>query len=88
MGKILKLATHFELYLERVSLDRAKMTKVQYIEIKRAWYGGVGQMLIMSRDDLTQLPENDAVRQLQRWHNECAEFWEDQQKGNGTHLPG
>ena len=84
MGKILTLAKHFELYLERVSLDKVRITLAQYTEIRRAWYGGVGQTLIMSRDDLPELEEDKAILQLEKWHDECGEFWNNEMKVNGT----
>ena len=80
MGKILTLAEQFDFYLKKVNLKKESMSHVQYTETRRAWYGGVGQILTTSRDDITELPEKEAIIQLERWWQECNRFWENEVK--------
>jgi hypothetical protein len=57
MGKF-NLDTQFELYLQRVRLAHIDKKSVQYIELKRAFMGCAGQLLIMFRDDISELEES------------------------------
>ncbi len=75
MGKILTLAEQFELYLKRIKMSKSEMSPVQYTETRRTFYGGVGQILATIRDDVTELPEMEAIVQLERWWQECSRFW-------------
>ena len=42
------VAQQFELYLEKSNLKQAEMSDVQYIETRRAFYAGSGQMLLLT----------------------------------------
>ncbi|MGB0521438.1 MAG: hypothetical protein ACPGJS_00690 [Flammeovirgaceae bacterium] len=59
------LQHQYKLYLQRVNLDESTMHPVQRIETKRAFMGACGQMLLLLRDDLTQLSEEKAAETLQ-----------------------
>lgn len=70
-----KLETQWQLYLQRVGLDESKMPAIQVQETKRAFMGACGQMLLLLRDDVSELPEEQAIAKLDEMLSECGEFW-------------
>ena len=62
MSKNLEIDYQYELYLKRMALDESNMHEVQKTETKRAFYGGVTQMLILMCDDIASIEDfNRAV---------------------------
>lgn len=82
MGKVLTISEQFELYLERISMSKAIMHPTQYTETRRAFFGGVGQMLNSASEDLGKLPEDEGIVELEKWSQECADFWDKELKEN------
>lgn len=66
----------YQLYLQRVKLSEEQMHPTQRQEMRRAFFGAAGQMLVMLRDDLSELPEGKAVLVLENMHKEVQAFWE------------
>jgi len=69
------LEHQYQLYLERVKLKESQMPPIQRKELKRAFMGACGQMLILLRDDLGELSENEAIETLQDLHNQVSNYW-------------
>lgn len=69
------LEHQYQLYLERVGMKERQMPLIQRKELKRAFMGACGQMLILLRDDLSELDENEAVDTLQNMHEQVSNFW-------------
>lgn len=69
------LEHQYQLYLERVKLKESQMSLIQRQELKRAFMGACGQMLVLLRDELGELPENEAVETLQNLHDQVGNFW-------------
>jgi hypothetical protein len=65
----------FQLYCQRVKLKRTKVSETQWRETKRAFYGAVGQFLLMFRDELSELSEDDGVEVMQPLLEETGAFW-------------
>nr|WP_028666314.1 hypothetical protein [Runella zeae] len=70
------------LYLERVGLNIKTMHPIQLQETRRAFYGAAGQMLILLRDDLSELPEEEAISKLDSMIIQVEAFWMNQIKPN------
>lgn len=65
----------FQLYCQRVKLKRANVTDTQWLETKRAFFGAVGQFLLMFRDEIAELEEDDAVEVMQKLLVETGDWW-------------
>ena len=68
----------FQLYCQRVKLKRSAVSETQWVETKRAFFGAVGQFLLMFRDELSELSEDDGVEVTQKMLDETGEFWKGQ----------
>jgi hypothetical protein len=62
-------------YVRRGELNLETAPPIQVIETRRAFYGAVGQMLILLRDDVSELPDDEAVTVLQKMLAQVLEFW-------------
>ena len=69
------LEWQWQQYLKRAGVNEKDLMPVQRQEMKRAFIGACGQMLIFMRDDLTQLPDYAAAMTLQDLLNQVANFW-------------
>ena len=77
------LEYQWDVFLTRVDLKGKKMPAVQYRELKRAFMGACGEMLILFRDDLSKMDQDDAIQTFEQMIKECGEFWQAQQKHRG-----
>lgn len=74
-----ELDHQYKLYLERSGLKEESMHPVQKIETKRAFIGACGQMLILLRDDLGAMEDEDkAILTMQDMITQCEQFWKEQ----------
>jgi hypothetical protein len=73
--KTFNLNDEFERYLNIVELDKRIMPPDQLRELKRAFYGACGQLLILTRDEVGALPDEEAIEALQDLLNQVANFW-------------
>lgn len=69
------LEHQYQLYLERVGLKEAQMHPAQRTETKRAFFGACGQLLILMRDDVGELEENEAIEVMDDMTNQVGNFW-------------
>lgn len=72
------LEHQFKLYLERVNFGNRALPEVQYIEMKRAFFGACGQLLLLMRDDLSELSDEEGVQVLADLLNQVGDFWSKQ----------
>lgn len=63
-------------YLKRVNLNEATMHPVQRQETKRAFFAGIGQLLVLQRDEIALLPDDSGADVLQDIFNEVLNFWQ------------
>lgn len=67
-------------FMERCGIDPKEFPEIQIQEMSRAFYGAMGQMLLLFRDELAELEEIDGIKALENMLNECVKFWEEQNK--------
>lgn len=73
--KEFKIEEMFDKYLELVKLDKRKMPSYQLRETRRAFFGAIGQLLIVQRDELTLLTEDESVEVLESFIKQVTDFW-------------
>jgi len=73
------LEKEYQKYLETTKQDEAKMNPVQALETKRAFFGACGQMLILFRDEIGGIEDEDqAIEAMQDLLNQVGDFWNKQ----------
>ncbi len=65
----------YNLYLEKVGLKEVNMRPVQAQETKRAFMASAGQLLVLLRDDVTELSEDEGIAILDKLMNQVSNFW-------------
>lgn len=68
----------FDLYLEKMGLQQSQMNDVQYIETRRAFYAGFGQLLILLLGDIADMPEEESINTLDDLFTESQEFFKNE----------
>lgn len=74
MKNELSIKYQFEQYLKMAGLDKNKMHTIQYIEMRKTFFGAFGQALIVLRDELND-DEDIAIDQLQNMLNQVGDFF-------------
>jgi len=69
------LEGHFQQYLRRVGLTNLPKNSIQYQETQRAFMAGVTQTLVTMKDDISMLPENQAIKVLDSMFDQATNFW-------------
>ena len=69
------LNSQYQAYLKMVGLEESRMIPIQRIETKRAFMAGCGQMLVLMRDEVSQLTEDNAVEALESMFYQTEDFW-------------
>lgn len=73
--KKISIAEQYQLYLKRVGLKESMLSNVQNMEMKRAFYGSWGQLLILLREDIADLKVSEGIEALEDMKNQVASFW-------------
>jgi len=81
--KEINLEYQFEQYLKRVGVTEAQLLPVQYQEMKRAFFGALGQMFVFYRDVIPELSDDDAVVCFQDIGKQIQTFWQNELKKDG-----
>lgn len=68
------------LFLERIGLHEDRMHPQQKKQIKETFFGTFGQVLILLRDDLSELPEDQGVEKMQSMLDQVGDFFLGQAK--------
>lgn len=68
------IATHFDFYLEKMDLKQSEISDVQYIETRRAFYGGFIQSLVFSIESVRFLSQGEYSKIMTDFMNEAREF--------------
>lgn len=66
--KDFSIENQYKTYLERVNMKEESMHPVQRVELKRAFFGAVGQLLLLMRDEISELPEDESLKVLELPH--------------------
>lgn len=69
------LNDQYKVYLERVALKEEAMHPTQRKQLKEAFYGACGQLLIVFRDELTVIDEDKAVEEIQNMINQVGDYF-------------
>ena len=69
------LENQYNLYLKRDGLKETDMHPIQKKETKRAFIGACGQILVLLRDDLSELPEKEGVQELESMLGQVGNFF-------------
>lgn len=75
MEENLNLEQQYLFYLNKVNLKIDQMHPQQKIQIKQAFYGACGQMLILLRDTVGGLSEEEAMKAFDNLLNQVANYW-------------
>lgn len=81
--KLFNLENQYQIYLETAQIKESDMHPIQKIEMKRAFMGACGQLLILFRDELALYSEDEGVILLQQLEDEVLDYWDEEcKKGN------
>lgn len=75
MEENLNLEQQYLFYLNKVNLKLDQMHPQQKIQVKQAFYGACGQMLILLRDTVGELNEEEAMKAFENLLNQVADYW-------------
>ena len=72
----LELEDQYKPYLMRVRLSEDRMSSIQRTETKRAFMGACGQMLVLFRDVIGAIEDEDkAILHMEDMFNQVKIFW-------------
>lgn len=69
------LEYQYQQYLKRVALNEAIMPENQKTQLRQAFMGACGQMLMLLRDDVGALSEKDAIDTMQDMINQVLNYF-------------
>lgn len=69
------LNAQYLLYLERIGLTEKKMHPEQRKQVKQAFFGACGQMLVLFRDGLGVMEESEAIKVMQNLFDQVGNYW-------------
>lgn len=72
---VFSLENQYRQYLKRVSLEESRMGQVQKTELKRAFMGAWGQLLVLLHDEIGQMTDDEAVSALEYMKDQVSEFF-------------
>ncbi len=75
MMDIFNIEYQYQMYLRLVSLTEAGMHPEQRKQLREAFFGAAGQLLILFRDKLSLLDEDDGVEKLEAMIIEVEKYW-------------
>lgn len=78
MNKNFDIDYQFDRYLERVNLKHLPIDSIQYIETKRAFYAGAGQILLLLSNELTKMDDGLAIEYFDYMLNQVKGFYNSQ----------
>lgn len=72
----MSIENQYQQYLKLVNLNEGKMHPIQAKETRRAFFGAAGQILILFRDEIGAMEEDDAIQAMDDLKNEVSHFWQ------------
>jgi len=70
------LETRYQDYLKMNCLDESKMVPIQRVETRRAFMGGISSSLILFRDVIGSIEDEDeAIKAMENVETQCVDFW-------------
>lgn len=83
---IFKLEHQFTLFLQRAGVTRADLPPDQFREMRRAFYGGAGQMFFLMATDIPELPGKTYLKALDSFRDQLQEFWDKETEAHDKGL--
>lgn len=75
---IFSIEYQYQEYLKRVKVKESDMQPDQKREMKRAFFGAVGQTLVLLRDEGAKLKVDQYIKKLDGMMNEIGQFWQNE----------
>jgi hypothetical protein len=72
----------YQLYLRRMALAESRMHPEQRRQLRQAFFGATGQILLLLRDEAAGLPEEAAIIVMQKMLDQVGEFFMKEAKLN------
>ena len=69
------LEYHYGLFLKRINLREENMHPEQKKQLKETFYGASGQMLLILRDEISKLEEDEAIAAFEDMMNQVQNFF-------------
>ena len=69
------LENHFNHYLKLVKIDPRKVMPFQLREMRRAFYGGIGILLVMQNQQMKTFSEDECVKILNHLFDQVEIYW-------------
>jgi len=69
------LEYQYQLYLKRMKLHEDKMHPQQKKQLRETFMGASGQLIILLRDDVAALPEDEGVKTMKDMLNQVADYF-------------
>ena len=69
------LEHQYQLYLKRIALSEDQMHSEQKKQLRQAFMGACGQLLILLRDDLTDIEEEEAIKALDSMRDQVINYF-------------
>lgn len=67
-------------FFKQAGIKVPPMSQMQADEMEKAFYGACGQMMVLLRDELPKLPEEEAIFTLQTMLEEVVTFWKEKSR--------
>lgn len=69
------IETLYQQYLQRVGLEESKMAPLQQKQLRQTYFGASGNLLMLLKNDISPLPEDEAVIVLEDLINQVANYF-------------
>lgn len=73
--KKISLEQQYQLYLGRVALNEKTMHPEQKLQLRDAFFGAIGQFLILTMTEIAPLDEDEAVKVLDNIEDQVAQHF-------------
>lgn len=84
MNEIFNLENQWLMYLKRAEVSELNLPALQRQEMRRAFFGAIGQIVIHLRDDLPD-SEEGSVAIFESIMSQVLNFWMQEQSNNDNH---
>lgn len=69
------IKAQFQLYLDKIGLNKSNISDIQYKETRKAFYAGAALTLLNMRDNISELSEEEGIEEFDKLINESKEFF-------------
>lgn len=73
--EVFNLENQYQLYLQRVGLRESDMPKTQKKELRRCFMAGCGQILVLMRDQVAVLEEDQTIQALESMEKQVSSYF-------------